>query len=74
MIDGMVLPKEFRDRYPKFSTRLVYDGIMPSGYAATDIRGTKGEVQAAGQVPPIKRISPSFRSFAEREHGEFLIG
>ena len=51
LTDGMALPIAFWDRHPKCSIRLVYDGITPSGYAATDFRGTKGEVQAAPQVP-----------------------
>ena len=35
--DGMGLPIESRGRHPGFSTRLVYDGIMPSGYDDTKI-------------------------------------
>ena len=58
IIDGMGLPKEFRDRYPKFSIRLGNDGITPSGYATTDFRSIKGEVQAAPQVPAETLDSP----------------
>ena len=36
---------------PKMLTKLVYDGIKPSGCGIRAFRGTNGEVQAAPQVP-----------------------